>query len=206
MTTTDRSTAWCVVDDDALMELIRATLAVEVPSLVVERATLGDAARAGRSDCVIVASATGARPTMEMVRALRASAAELPIVAVSAADDDEALTRMHQLGATAVSIARVLDDLPPAVATALASSEDRAQAFTAEITRVRRLIAAGEIALDLQHSINNPLTALLAECQLLEMEPLPPDHHDAVLRIVALCRRTIEVVRRLDSIAPDRPI
>jgi hypothetical protein len=36
------------------------------------------------------------------------------------------------------------------------------------------------------------------------MEPLDAETHEAVTRIVALCRRTIEVVRRLDVVAPDR--
>jgi nitrogen-specific signal transduction histidine kinase len=61
-------------------------------------------------------------------------------------------------------------------------------------------VAAGELALRLQHSLNNPLAALLAEAQLLELEQLTPDHRGSVERIIELSRRVIEVVRGLDGV------
>ena len=47
----------------------------------------------------------------------------------------------------------------------------------------------------LQHSLNNPLTALLAELQLLEMEELSESHRESVERSISLCRRLITIVR-----------
>lgn len=47
----------------------------------------------------------------------------------------------------------------------------------------------------LQHSLNNPLTALLAELQLLEMEELSESHRESVERSISLCRRLIKIVR-----------
>lgn len=47
----------------------------------------------------------------------------------------------------------------------------------------------------LQHSLNNPLAALLAELQLLELEELAPEHREAVERAIGLCRRVIALVR-----------
>ena len=47
----------------------------------------------------------------------------------------------------------------------------------------------------LQHSLNNPLAALLAELQLLELEELAPEHREAVERAIGLCRRVITLVR-----------
>lgn len=47
----------------------------------------------------------------------------------------------------------------------------------------------------LQHSLNNPLTALLAELQLLEMEELSEPHRESVERAISLCRRLIKIVR-----------
>ncbi len=47
----------------------------------------------------------------------------------------------------------------------------------------------------LQHSLNNPLAALLAELQLLEMEDLQPDHRESVERALTLTRRLIQIVR-----------
>lgn len=51
-----------------------------------------------------------------------------------------------------------------------------------------------------QHALNNPLAALLAEVQLLGMETtLDPEHAAAVDRMTALVRRLITLVRGLDS-------
>jgi signal transduction histidine kinase len=51
-----------------------------------------------------------------------------------------------------------------------------------------------------QHSLNNPLAALLAEAQLLAMETtLDPEHRAAVDRMTELVRRLIALVRGLDS-------
>lgn len=47
----------------------------------------------------------------------------------------------------------------------------------------------------LQHSLNNPLAALLAELQLLELEDLPPAHREAVERAIGLVRRVVTLVR-----------
>jgi len=75
------------------------------------------------------------------------------------------------------------------------------QAAVKALRQTQRLMAAGELAMRLQHSLNNPLAALLAEAQLLELEPLPPDHRQSVERIIELCRRVVNVVRGLDGVA-----
>jgi hypothetical protein len=62
----------------------------------------------------------------------------------------------------------------------------------------QQLAAAGVVALDMRHQINNPLAALLAEAQVLGLEPLAPDHQAAVERIVDLCRRVVVLLRELD--------
>jgi signal transduction histidine kinase len=69
----------------------------------------------------------------------------------------------------------------------------------AQVMRARRLIAAGEIALRFQHSLNNPLAGILAEAQLMQLDPLPPEQHAALERIVGLCRRIIDLGRSLDG-------
>jgi signal transduction histidine kinase len=56
-----------------------------------------------------------------------------------------------------------------------------------------------------QHSLNNPLAALLAEAQLLAMETtLDPEHRAAVDRMTELVRRLITLVRGLDSMVDDK--
>ena len=56
-----------------------------------------------------------------------------------------------------------------------------------------------------QHSLNNPLAALLAEAQLLAMETtLDPEHRAAVDRMTELVRRLITLVRGLDSTVDEK--
>lgn len=54
----------------------------------------------------------------------------------------------------------------------------------------------------LQHALNNPLAALLAELQLLELEELRPEHRESVERAIGLVRRVITLVR--DRIPPSQ--
>lgn len=80
------------------------------------------------------------------------------------------------------------------------------QVATRELRRVRSDLALGESARALQHAFNNPLTALLAEAQLLELEPLAEEHRDAVSRILALARRLVLLSRKLGIAEPGDPI
>ena len=68
-----------------------------------------------------------------------------------------------------------------------------------EVRRIRTLLARGEQSRTVQHALNNSLTALLAEAQLLEMEPLGEEQRGAVVRIIVLARRLVDVARQLDS-------
>ena len=67
-----------------------------------------------------------------------------------------------------------------------------------ELERVRGQFALGEIARTLQHAFNNPLTALLAEAQLLEGEAMTDEHRAALARMLDLIRRLVTVSRRLE--------
>lgn len=69
-----------------------------------------------------------------------------------------------------------------------------------ELSRVRAQLALGEAARTLQHAFNNPLTALLAEVQLLELEPLADEQRAAVSRILELARRLATLSRRLGTL------
>ncbi len=53
---------------------------------------------------------------------------------------------------------------------------------------------------EIRHTLNNPLTALLAEAQMMQMEALPEEQKQSIDRIVQLCRRTIDAVRGLDDL------
>ena len=43
------------------------------------------------------------------------------------------------------------------------------------------------------------LAGILAEAQLMLLDPLPPDAHAALTRIVALCKRIVELGKTLDG-------
>lgn len=71
-----------------------------------------------------------------------------------------------------------------------------------ELGRVRAQLALGEAARTLQHAFNNPLTALMAEAQLLEFEELADEPRRAVQRILDLTRRLALLTRRLGEEEP----
>ena len=58
----------------------------------------------------------------------------------------------------------------------------------------------------IQHAMNNPLAALLAEEQLLSMEStLSADQRESVERMLELTRRVIMLVRDLDELRGMHP-
>jgi signal transduction histidine kinase len=69
------------------------------------------------------------------------------------------------------------------------------------VERRDRLSAFQKNAARLQHAMNNPLAALLAEEQLLATEDsLSDEHREAVERMIELTRRVIVLVRDLDGL------
>jgi hypothetical protein len=52
--------------------------------------------------------------------------------------------------------------------------------------------------------MNNALTAVLAEAQLLGMEKLPPEASTSVQRIIEHTRKLVQLVRGLDMVASTR--
>jgi signal transduction histidine kinase len=81
----------------------------------------------------------------------------------------------------------------------LARYDSDSEVAARELQRVRSQFVLGDASRTLQHAFNNPLTALLAETQLLELEQLPDEHRAAVSRILELCRRLVTLSRRLNA-------
>jgi hypothetical protein len=104
-----------------------------------------------------------------------------------------------------------IGELQPAGANSTGASAAPEPAFSpqVELERLRRDIALGAVASRWRHTLNNSLAALLAEAQLFSMEPLAPEHEQAIQRIIALCRRMIVILREgppaepFDETAPD---
>jgi signal transduction histidine kinase len=113
------------------------------------------------------------------------------------------LARLVPDADAALLVSALLDEAaratsPAGAADAALPDDADAKPPERELRRVRRQLALGEAARSAQHDLNNPLTALMAEVQLLELEALAPEHRAAIRRIVELTRRVAAVTRRLD--------
>ena len=70
-----------------------------------------------------------------------------------------------------------------------------------KLTEMSRVMELSNAVGRVQHEMNNPLAALLAESQLLELdETLNEEQRDSVRRIVELARRVIASSRKLDTL------
>lgn len=193
-----------VAGDEAHARIMSECVRTFLPSSEVVRVDAAEVARghAPAATCAVIAPGFGGWSVLEGARSLRAAGYEGALVVVVDApvtpDEREGLER---IGAHhTIPVESLTSSLPVAVLDA--SKLDESAPIVQELRRAQRLTAAGEIARKVQHDVNNPLTALLAEAQLLEMEPMPEEHRQAVIRIIDLCRRAAAVVRRLDVVAP----
>jgi signal transduction histidine kinase len=153
------------------------------------------------ADAALIDGGTPARAALDALRFLRARGFRQGIVVVAATGDDAALrTTAQSLGAECITRGEV-ESSPVALGAMLTRSIMEGSAAVAELAQARRIFAAGQAALSLQHSINNPLAALLAEAQILQLEQMPQEQQQAVERIIELCRRIVTLVRRLDVLS-----
>ena len=208
---TDRQlTLACVADQSSTAAVLHEALIGLFPGATIVRVDT-DVERVIPEvvDCAVIDSIVNGVSGIDVLRRLRAGsyagAAVLVLHSVrerSPSDDASAA----RLGARTCDLEGGLTTpLASAVAEALKVRDDGAEGTASSqavraLRQTQRLLAAGEMAMRLQHSLNNPLAALLAEAQLLELEELSPDHKGSVERIIELCRRVIDVVRGLDGV------
>jgi signal transduction histidine kinase len=193
-----------------IANLVREALAVSLPLATFETTSPTDlvTGRLPADDCIVVDATSDVAGGADVLRRLRAGGVRSALVVLVEARDAALASTVAGLGAVEqVAIADAPRALGTAVETSLGSGEWTAalEAVRDELRRTQRLVAAGEIALGLQHAINNPLTAVLAEAQLLEMESLPEEQATAVRRIVENTRRVVQLVRKLDVIGVQAP-
>jgi hypothetical protein len=191
-----------VVEDDSRAEALPPRLSMVLPraSTVTANVAMLAEEKLPRADATLVDGGASAKATVDTLRTLRARGFEAPILVVTPVPDDVALrAAMNSLGARAVS-RELVDRSPAELAVAITAALDSAPGVTAELRQARRIFAAGQAALSLQHAINNPLAALLAEAQLLQLEELSAEQRGSVDRMVELCRRVVALVRRLDAL------
>ena len=159
-------------------------------------------------DCAVIDASMNGPAGVDVLRRLRALGYDGAAVLVVDASIDGALPEQASVDRLGGHYCELSGDritpLAKAVADALVvrgGMDSPASGLSMRALRqTQRLLAAGELAMRLQHSLNNPLAALLAEAQLLELEHLTPDHRESVGRIIELSRRVIDVVRGLDGI------
>jgi signal transduction histidine kinase len=200
----------CVADQSSAAAALHESLGVVFPMASVLRVDT-DAERVlpDAVDCVVIDATVNGTDGIDVLRSLRARGFDGAAVVVvkpgmSGSVDEMSLNR---LGARACSIdGEVIMPLASAVTDAMlvrdgGISGPQSTVPVRALRQTQRLLAAGELAMRLQHSLNNPLAALLAEAQLLELEQLSPDHRGSVERIIELSRRVIDVVRGLDGVA-----
>jgi signal transduction histidine kinase len=183
--------------------LLRAQLALILPKAKVVVATPSTIAEGEipPSDATLIEAGAAPLATVDLLRVLRARGFGGPIVVVRSAPDDAPLeATMASLGIAGVARSHV-EQGPAELAATLASAVAADADVIAELRQARRIFAAGQAVLSLQHGINNPLAALMAEAQLLQMEQLTSEQRGSVDRMVELCRRIVVLVRRLDALS-----
>ena len=192
-------------DDAARGRELRELLLTVQPSAVVAMADVATLAEGELPDAEvgIVDVGDGSVGGIECVRTLRARGFSRPIIVVADEPCDEALTRaatVFGIGACLTRRAATAEPLRLAGVVAASIGAGPDSPAMRDLARTRRLIAAGEQALRLQHDINNPLAGLLAEVQLLQLEELTVEQRASTDRILTLCRRIVGLVRRLDAL------
>ena len=190
-----------------VIALVRESVAAALPTATLEHSAPDAVAKL--ADCsLIFVDATG-DPTAagEAARRLRACSSKSALAFIVNTRDEKLAKVGAQVGALEQIEAKAL---APAMANTIERAvaadgwTDELAAARDELRRTQRLLAAGEIALGLQHAMNNPLTSVLAEAQLLEMEPLPAETATAVRRIIESTRRLVALVRKLDAVSANR--
>ena len=192
-----------VLEEESRAQALPPRLSMMLPRTTVVTANVAAVMEDAlpRADMGVIDGGAAVKATVETLRTLRARGFSGAILVVTPVPDDPALrATVKSLGASAVARGLV-DESPSELAVALTAALDSEAGMTAELRQARRIFAAGQAALSLQHAINNPLAALLAEAQLLQLEELTGEQRGSVDRMVELCRRIVGLVRRLDALA-----
>lgn len=199
----------CITAAPLTAQAVRESLARALPASAFTVVGPEDAipGRLPPVDCVVIDAADAPGKGADMALALRAGGARGAIVVLVEEGGAALASRLAGIGAVELLPVREAPrQLGDAVARALGGSgwTGPLDALQEELRRTQRIVAAGEIALGLQHSMNNPLTAVLAEAQLLEMDATSEEMRTAVKRIIENTRRLVQLVRGLDPIGVGR--
>ncbi len=185
-----------VGSDAAFATAVRDVISAQLPDAISDVLEPAHVRARPAADAVVIDARADAAKGAEFANRLRAMGYAGALVVVCRGNDE-----VQRALAAAGAVAAPPDALATQLVALLAEQMALAGGEHAEqVMFARRLVAAGEIALGFQHSMNNPLAGILAEAQLMQLDPLPPDQRAALDRIVALCRRIVDLGKSLDGI------
>ena len=187
-----------------IISLVRESVAAAFPTATFSNVSTEAVGKLPECSLIFIDATLDAAAAAETAQRLRAGASRSALAFVVSAHDESLARTAAPIGALEQIEVRSLGTaMVDTVERAVGGNgwTDQLLAARDELRRTQRLLAAGEIALGLQHAMNNPLTAVLAEAQLLEMESLPPETTTAVRRIIESTRRLVALVRKLDAVS-----
>jgi signal transduction histidine kinase len=175
---------------------VRDILLAQLPDAVGEVLDPAHMRTRPLADAIVIDARAGAPNGAVLAARVRAMGFTGATVVICGDPGDRAYA-FAAAGAAHVAPDKLATHLVPCIAEMLAHAQSE---HAPQVMRARRLIAAGEIAVGFQHALNNPLAGILAETQLLQLDPLQPEQQAALERIVMLCRRIINLGQMLDGL------
>jgi DNA-binding response OmpR family regulator len=198
-----------IADDDTLMRTL-TTHAVRERGHEVLEASDGEQAlhifQADHPQLVVIDWNMPSLTGVEVTRQIRASewSRETFVVMLTARDAGEDLLAALDAGVDDyVTKPVMLSHLRARIAIAERRVEENAARWRAEaeVAQSRWLAGVGELAIALQHEINNPLASLISHGSLLSVSgTLAPEDASTVQILLTEARRIASVVKRLTSI------
>jgi signal transduction histidine kinase len=178
------------ITDDAAYAKANAAIAGVLPSARIERVDPGLLRRLPSGAALIVTDPANGRVA-------RATGFEGGILVMATPKSEDERAAFQAQGTEFVEPSASPAEFATALTAALTGESDGV--LHAAVSRARRLIAAGEVALKLQHDFNNPLAALMAEVQMLQIDAPNPDVQATADRMLELVRRLTALSRSLDG-------
>ena len=189
-------------NDPAFALAVSEILAAQFPEALSDRIDAENVRARPDASALVIDARTDPAHGVGMVERMRAMGFTSGIAVVCDGEPrggpDSATVREaeRRMGFAVVPPDTLAEQLVPRLADLLSANA----AHGDQVMRARRLAAAGEIALRLQHSLINPIAGIMAEAQLMQFDAVTPEQAAALARIVALCRRLVDLIHSLDGV------